>query len=268
MKIGIFLDHLKDAVRQTGLPLETVALEAVKAGISFVHVNGMFWMENESQVDELMEKTGLHVGSSDEFLHLTQGKDIEKAEKLIRFLARKGVGQLLLIPGFVHETQTKQAAMEEAAKHMKALVQLAQNLQVQCSLEDYDNSAAPFGTWQELKWYTEQVPDLSISFDTGNFAYFGQDAMEAYQQLKDKICLVHAKDRKYEGRKGEQPLKTTDGKPLYPSAVGSGEMPMQAILNDLKARGYQGGVLIEHFGSADMMADMKQSAKWLQPYID
>ncbi len=267
MKIGIFLDHLRDISKQTGMTLEAAAKEAVNCGISFVHVNGDFWMENEERVDRLLEQTGLTVGCSDNIFQLTQGKDADKAEKLIRFLSRKGVEQLLLIPGFVHEAQSRQSAMDEAARHMKELAYLGRSLHVQCSLEDYDNQKAPFGIWQELKWYMEQVPDLRISFDTGNFAYFGQDAWEAYQQLKPYICLVHAKDRKYAGRDGEEPLKAADGKLLYPSAVGSGAMPMKQILEDLKASGYDGCVLIEHFGSADMLADMRQSAEWLKPYL-
>lgn len=264
MKIGVFLDHLRDAGRQTGRTLESVCAEAADMGIEFVHVNGDFWMGNESRVDDLLETAGLYAGSSDNIFHLTQGRDVDRAEQLIRFLSRKGVKQLLLIPGFVHQAQTRQSAMDEAARHMKDLMYLARSLHVQCSLEDYDNANAPFGTWQELKWYADMIPELGISFDTGNFAYFGQDALEAYEQLKTRICHVHAKDRKYAGRPDEEPLKAQDGRLLYPSAVGSGEMPMKEILTDLMANGYEGGVLIEHFGSADMMADMRQSAQWLR----
>lgn len=266
MKIGIFLDHLRDASSQTGMPLGNVALEAARMGIEFVHVNGEFWMENEARVDELLEKSGLYVGSSDNIFRFTQHQELDKAEKLIRFLSRKGVEQLLLIPGFVHEAQSRQSAMDEAAKCMKELMYLARSMHVKCSLEDYDNATAPFGTWQELKWYVEQIPELGISFDTGNFAYFGQDALEAYEQLKPYICHVHLKDRKYTGRSNEKPLKALDGQLLYPSAVGSGEMPIREILTDLKQSGYQGGILIEHFGSADMMADMSASAEWLNAF--
>ncbi len=266
MKIGIFLDHLRDAGSQTGMPLGKVAREAKQMGIDFVHVNGEFWMENEARVDELLEQSGLYAGSSDNIFHFTQNRDLDKAEKLIRFLSRKGVEQLLLIPGFVHEAQSRQSAMDEAAGCMKELMYLARSLHVKCSLEDYDNAAAPFGTWQELKWYVERIPELGISFDTGNFAYFGQNALEAYEQLKAFICHVHLKDRKYAGRSNEKPLKALDGKLLYPCAVGSGEMPISSILTDLKQSGYQGGVLIEHFGSADMMADMRASAEWLKAF--
>ena len=267
MKTGIFLDHLREASNQTGRPLGQVAREAARMGIEFVHVNGEFWMENESRVDELLEQSGLYAGSSDQIFHFTQNRDLDKAEQLIRFLSRKGVEQLLLIPGFVHPAQSRQSAMDEAAKCMKELMYLARSLHVKCSLEDFDNASAPYGTWQELKWYAEQMPELGICFDTGNFAYFGQDALEAYEQLKPYICHVHLKDRKYAGRANEQPLTALDGKKLYPSAVGSGEMPVREILTDLKQSGYQGGVLIEHFGSGDMMADMRASAEWLKAFV-
>ena len=267
MKIGIFLDHLREISTQTGMALERCVQEAAACGVSFVHINGDFWMANEARVDALLESGGLAAGSSDGVLQLTQGRDIDKAEKLIRFLSRKGVGQLLIIPGFVHPAQTRQSAMDEAARHLKELAYLGRCLHVQCSLEDYDNAEAACGTWQELEWYRQQVPDLKICFDTGNFAFFGQDALEAYQRLKPFICMVHAKDRKRAGRKGEQPLKALDGQELYPSAVGSGEMPVRAILSDLKSLGYDGGVLIEHYGSADMLDDMRRSARWLKHLI-
>lgn len=264
MKIGIFLDHLRDASLQTGKPLEFIAKEAVAAGFEFIHVNGEFWMANEERIDQFLQNTGLTIGSVDLLCQLTQGKDTDKAENLIRFMSRKGVEQLLLIPGFVHEAQSRKAAMEQAALHMKQLLYLARGLHVKCSLEDYDNQKAPFGTWQELKWFVERLPDLGVCFDTGNFAFFGQDAIVAYDQLEPYICFVHAKDRKYIGRDGEESLLTVDGKRLYPSATGSGEMPISEIVSRLKAKKFDAGIIVEHFGSADMYEDMCQSVRWLK----
>ncbi len=268
MKIGIFFDHLRVASDQTGLPLNKVVQEAAGLGIDYVHVNGEFWMNNEQRVDELLQNAGLRVGAVDGFFALTQGEETDKAEELIRFMSRKGVEQLLLIPGFVHEAQSRQSAMDEALKHMKHLVYLARCMHVQCSLEDFDNVAAPFGTWQELKWYVEQIPELRISFDTGNFAYFAQDALEAYEQLSPYVCLVHLKDRKYEGRPGEKGLIAADGKKLYPSAVGSGQMPIKKLIARLTADGFDGCMTIEHFDSADMMSDMRQSVGWLKEQLN
>ena len=267
MKIGIFFDHLRVASDQTGLPLETVASEAARIGIDYVHVNGEFWMNNEKRVDDLMNKAGLHVGAADGFFALTQGQDIDKAEQLIRFMSRKNVRQLLLIPGFVHAAQSRQSAMDEAAKYMKHLAYLAKSLHVQISLEDFDNTQAPFGTWQELKWYVEQIPEMRISFDTGNFAYFGQDALEAFDQLAHYTCLVHLKDRKFEGRPGEKGVEAADGRKLYPCAVGSGQIPMAELIRRFQSSGFDGRMTIEHFDSADMLGDMRQSVCWLKEQL-
>jgi len=268
MKIGIFLDHLREASKQTRRPLETIAGEVAAMGIEILHVNGEFWMENESRIDDLLAKTGLKVDAADLMCQLTQGIDLDKAEKLIRFMARKGAKQLLLIPGFVHPAQSRQSAMDEAARHMKELLYLARSMHVECSLEDFDNADAPYGTWQELQWFVQTLPELGICFDTGNFAFFAQDALEAYEHLEPYICMVHAKDRCFKGRKGERPLQAADGTLLYPGAAGSGEMPISQVLARLKAKGFQGNVIIEHFDSADMMADIRRSAQWMKMQLN
>lgn len=267
MKIGIFLDHLREAGNQTGYSLEKIAMEAASCGIEGLHVNGSFWMENESRIDELAAKSGLEIAAADLMCQLTQGQDIDKAEKMIRFMSRKGVEQLLLIPGFVHPAQSRRSAMDEAMRHLKDILYLARSLHVKCSLEDFDHVDAPYGTYQELAVYTESLPELGVCFDTGNFAFYAQDALEAYEKLEPTICMVHAKDRGSHGRMGEEAVKAVDGKLLYPCAVGSGEIPIAEILQRLKENAYQGYVMIEHFGSADMLADMRSSAKWLQSKI-
>ena len=268
MKIGIFLDHLRVASDQTGKSLEETALEAAGLGIECVHVNGEFWMANEQRVDDLLQKAGLYVEAADGFFSLTQGKDIEKAEEMIRFLSAKNVRHLLMIPGFMHEAQSRASAMDESVRWLKGLCYLARGLHVQCSMEDFDHASAPYGTWQDLKWYTEQLSDMKVCFDTGNFIYFDQNVQEAYEQLASKICMVHLKDRALVGREGERPVCTPNGKKLYPCAVGSGVIPITDVLCRLKKDDFRGCVMIEHFDSADMMADIRASAQWLHEQLN
>ena len=267
MKIGVFFDHLRVASDQTSLPLEKIAREAVQMGIEFVHVNGEFWMDNEERVDTLLEMAGLQVGSVDFMCQLTRGEDIAETERMIRFLSRKNVKHLLLIPGFMHEAQSRQSAMDQIAVHMKELLYFARSMHVQCSIEDFDHASAPYGTWQELLWYTQKLPELKVCFDTGNFMYHGQDEKEAYENLTGTICMVHAKDRSFLGREGDKPLKTQNGKALYPCAVGRGEVKMAELIACLKQDHYHGGIIIEHFDSADMFGDMRKSAEWLMKEI-
>ncbi|MNN61200.1 Inosose dehydratase [compost metagenome] len=132
------------------------------------------------------------------------------------------------------------------------------------TLEDFDDSRAPFSTSGELLWFLNEVPKLGITFDTGNFIYRGEDALEAFEKLKSSIVHVHCKDRSLEEHPAEAPKISVNGTRLFPSPVGSGCIPMQEILDRLGAVGYKDTVAIEHFDAADQLAYMKQSAEWLQ----
>ncbi|MCE3200147.1 sugar phosphate isomerase/epimerase family protein [Paenibacillus sonchi] len=87
---------------------------------------------------------------------------------------------------------------------------------------------------------------------------------EAFEKLKSRIVHVHCKDRSLEEHPGEVPKISTNGTRLFPSLVGSGCIPVQAILDRLETIGYKNTVAIEHFDAADQLAYMKQSAQWLQ----
>lgn len=64
----------------------------------------------------------------------------------------------------------------------------------------------------------EQVPGLSCFFDTGNFLYSEEDAVQAYRELKPYIKdEIHCKDRGDKDRGGEKPKVTIAGRAMYPA---------------------------------------------------
>ena len=63
------------------------------------------------------------------------------------------------------------------------------------TLEDFDGPVQPFARMYQLLWFMENVPGLKFTLDTGNFAYSDEDAVQAYEVLKDYIVHVHCKDR-------------------------------------------------------------------------
>ena len=97
-------------------------------------------------------------------------------------------------------------------------------------------------------------PYFKIVFDTGNpvfsdnrigeTPYQKQTTWEAYQHLNDKIGYIHIKDAVF--------LKETDG--IFPESrftfPGEGDGQVKKVLEDLLAKGYDGGISIEpHMGS-------------------
>ena len=76
-------------------------------------------------------------------------------------------------------------------------------------------------------------PNLRMNLDPGNFAYFGQDALEGYDLLKDYVANVHLKDY---------------GKPMDQSTAclaGDGIAHVREILKGLKEMDYSGCFTIE-----------------------
>ena len=101
-------------------------------------------------------------------------------------------------------------------------------------------------SWEHTLKLLENVPGLKLVFDTGNpifnndFRLNGnikQDAWEFYKNVKDHIAYIHIKDGKFQ-----------NGDMLY-TLPGEGDGYVEAILTDLLANAYNGGISIEpHLG--------------------
>lgn len=118
-----------------------------------------------------------------------------------------------------------------------------------------------------MMWFAERIPQLMITFDTGNFMYSGQSELDAFGLLKDRIVHVHCKDRSLIEKPHCEMKMTVDGKAMYPAPVGSGCIKMKEIIASLEARGYDGIYTIEHFGAEDQLMYIKRSAEFLDGVI-
>ncbi|MNP47575.1 Xylose isomerase-like TIM barrel [compost metagenome] len=134
-------------------------------------------------------------------------------------------------------------------------------------MEDFDDIRAPFSSSDELLWFMEQVPKLRCTFDTGNFIFRGENEMDAFGKLKDKIVHVHCKDRSLDEENGGTPKITANGTQLFPSPVGYGCISIDEILHRLIRDGYNDTVAIEHFDAIDQLSYMQRSAEWLRSIL-
>lgn len=261
------MDHLREAAVQENCTCLEVLEHAASRGIRSVTVDGRYWIENEAELDGLLQKTKMRIDSAFGNFDLAHDHDLDKAEELISFAAKHGVRNVLLVPGFVHTGEKREEVMERIAGHLQTLVTSATTQGVTCSLEDYDHKDAPFGTWQELKWFVTHVEGLGITFDTGNFAYFNQDARESLNELLPYVTSVHCKDRSDVSLRGEEGLICPDGRVLFPCAVGEGTIPMEQIVKTLMAAGYDGTLAIEHYGCSKQFDAIAMSADYLASQI-
>ncbi len=99
--------------------------------------------------------------------------------------------------------------------------------------------------WSHTLKLLENVPGLKLCFDTGNPVFTDdrtlakphpkQSPWEFYSKVREHIAYIHVKDSVWDYQHGKQIF-------TFP---GDGQGDVYAILKDLLARGYDGGISIE-----------------------
>lgn len=296
-KLTVFYDHIRNAIKQESMTLEEVAQKLTAAGISGVEAD-FYDIKKTPGLKGLLKDDGKKlvnrlnaVGLPISCIYCNFRWDLEQTspeyvdyKEVLETLQKYNIHNLLAIPGFVipkdGSSNTPKsvadianppqisaehlAAMEKFLPLLTALCKEAPKYGVTVLMEDYDNTIAPFGTSSELHWFFDRIPELGCAFDTGNFYYHGEDAYEVLSGFTSRIKYVHCKDRSLTPVEGEGYITTVTGENLFSTSVGSGIIPMDNIVKDILATGYDGVWALEHFGSLKQLEDMVASAKYMQ----
>jgi len=263
MKVSIFLAHLSELASQKGCTFGAAVREAKRSGIDYVEVDYKYAAGRADELKAMLDSAGLQVGGLNtwfDFTHLSQPELIESAVETAKKL---NAAHIMAVPGFVNPGEKWEVLREKLAAGLNELMTAAARQSVSVAMEDFDGVEAPYGRMDELNWVLHQVPGLGCCFDTGNFLFFGEDVLKAYDLLEKRIVHVHMKDIAFAPLRGEKGKEALTGKKLYPAPVGSGELPMAEIVRRLYERGYSGIFAIEHFSAGDQLLFMRRSARWL-----
>lgn len=263
MRISTFYPHIEDAVKQTGLPLTEVLSKIKDYGIEGIECEVSTLRGDERAA---IDGAGLKFASVYANYAFEREFDIDAVRRDVDDVVSCGCEKLLVIPGFIRKEQEdiRDELMLCILDGLKRVTEYAVSRGLIVSLEDYDNSIAPYSTIEGLEWFMERVPELGFTFDTGNFLYSEQSATEAFARLGDRLVHVHCKDRNLRKVEGETPLMSVNGCPIYTSPVGYGHVPMRECVRLVKKSGYNDWISVEHFGSNDQLAYIEKSAAWLR----
>ena len=267
IKTSIFLEHLYEIAAQTGCTPAQAMKEAKKLGIDYVEADAFRAHENIDELKYLLDRAELKIGGLFAFFDFGHEKQPEKVNALLDCAQALNAENIMPITGFINEGEDSAAVTDSMVREMNILCDEAQKRGITVTLEDFDSIHAPYGTAEELAYFLERVPGLYCTFDTGNFIFRGDDVLKAYDLLENRIAHVHMKDRSYSSIYGEELLICEDGKKLYPSPVGSGDLPMAEIANRLREHGYKGICAIEHFGAKNQQLFMRSSAQWMKTFF-
>lgn len=267
MMLSVFFDHVLQAKEQTGKPVEELLKGVRAAGIRAVEINLTYLCEHE-EVLELLVQNDLGISCIYEFYDMGRCDETEKARRHVEMAVKVGAKRILVVPGFLsHEaSEEMQKCMPSAekigafferndeikrmAEGLSYVAKLGKEKGIAVTVEDFDDRNSPLAGMHGISWFLEQVPELMYTLDTGNFLFYGETVLEAFELLKDRVVHVHCKDRSPENHASVQ--------------TGSGYIPFGDVLEKLKLHKYDGYLAIEHFDVEGQEECMEGSAEFLR----
>ena len=261
MNISVFLHHAKEAARELGIPLSEMLKKAYGFGVSYVDAD----LDDMEEFLSTGECGGVRVSSIYATYDLAHKDAFLRYHKHINTAKKMGCKSILIVPGLFSSSSSsvKEKELPIMLKRMKKICAYAHKCGIIPTIEDYDNVLSPIATYEGMLTFLNEIPELMVSFDTGNFKYSAEDELVAFEKLKDRIVHVHLKDRGLSDN-GTDYTTAVDGAKLYAVPVGYGAIKIPEIIKRLKDMGYNGNYAMEFFGSKDYAKYIEDSASFLK----
>jgi sugar phosphate isomerase/epimerase len=147
---------------------------------------------------------------------------------------------------------------------LEQIAPLARQAGVVLTIENFPGSASAFVTAADFREAKRRVPDLKLTFDSGNAAG-GEDPVASYTACAADVVHVHLKDWyvRDEPTAGYVPMLT--GKHFKPALIGEGDMPTAAVWQAMRQAGYRGYVNIEYESNDIPVAEaMRRAVTYLR----
>lgn len=279
MKLSVFYDHIKEACEQRNISILEALQIAKDSGISGIEINLTCLLENEETIMKNLNEIGMEISCIYEFYDFGNSSDITYGKEHILAAKRNGADKILVVPGFLSEEEATiinnvsddyevtanmmhdNIKTTQMRKALTELTEFAASQNVTVTLEDFDNSTAPFARINQLLWFMKEVPELRFTLDTGNFVYSDESVLKGYEILKPYIVHAHCKDRGVEELADKNALYNRG---MAACPTGYGYMPIREIVDNLLHDSYNGYFAIEHFGADDQIDFIKKSAAYLE----
>lgn len=244
--ISIFCDHIGSIAQQENISFAEAAAKIKAMGYTGIDVP----VDLPAEKVKALEDLGFGHACAIAQINYYKGEQHELEEQSLAFMKANGYERLLVVPGLKPENAPK-GIDEKVYARLKSFTERATKLGFKVTVEDYDNPASPCYNTVALDKVFLASPKTGHTFDTGNYLFCGEDALEALKHFMDKVWHVHLKDRVAKGD--------------YRSpAIGTGIIPIQKIISALQTSGYEGWYTVEHYGSQNMLRDAELSIRFVR----
>ncbi len=104
---------------------------------------------------------------------------------------------------------------------------------------------APFIATSDMQELLASVPGMYITFDAGCVLAAGENPLDGYSAIQDKVIHAHFKDYVV----ADTGMEGLDGKHYKPALIGEGSVDYPALVKAMQSAGYNGYVNIEYEGT-------------------
>ena len=258
MKISVFYHHIVEAAKQVGCTEEEILKKIKEVGITAVELDRDDIL-NPDKLLELLKRNEFSVSSIYGFYDFSETEDLENCKKHIKLAMAMEAYKIMIVPGFYSKTDesARKRELEQMIEGTRKLCKMAKANGMRVTIEDFDDEKSPLCSISGMSTFLDEIPSLYVTLDTGNFIISGEDELEAFEKLKNKVIHVHCKDRPYD-KNGN----------ICPIPVGKGFIKMSGVLEELSKMHYDGYLAIEHFGAENYLEFMIESAKWIRRKVE
>lgn len=242
LKISIFCDHIETIVRQENISFAEAATLVKEFGYTGADIRVTQSPDEIKTLDSL----GFEHACAISEINYSSPDTREMEDRTMAFLEEHGFDKLMLITGLMPQEGLSKEERAAARQRVAAFAKRVTDSGYTIMLEDFDNRRSLCYNSELLDSLFAVSSNLYMAFDTGNFQFAGQDAMEQYEHFRPKIKHVHLKDR----------TSPTDMKCV---AVGTGCIPIVEIIHKLQDSGYDGWYTYEEYGTRTMLQDCEAS---------
>ena len=193
-------------------------------------------------------------------------KYIMRTKEQIDLMHKHSIPMMMLAPqtGEAENPCEFEAMREYLIEGFSEVVNYAKGAGICVALENQSLHRRPDSKISDIRYILDNVEGLGYVLDTGNFYCVGEDVLEAYSKLKDRLVHVHCKDWKKDpfGDFVRENIPRFRGVEL-----GKGEVELSELITEMKKDGYS-GLLTAEVNSPITWEEMDDCIKFLKTEIE
>jgi len=270
MQIGCFYDVITAGVKEMGFENIDACLEdARKQGICSVDVCSAFLEAEEPEIfASRLKRYGIEIASVHGFLRCPY-KTKEEREKSINDMCkamdlakRAGTSRFMIVPQkpLPFDESDIEILREFIIEVFRESAKYGKRIGLIPTVENYSDRFYNYTTVEDIEYLLAEIPELSFTYDSGNFPLAGISEVEAAKVLAKRTVYCHLKDLVV----CEKSNILRNGKYYDSVAIGDGFMDNKKAIDILKEAGYDGPLMIEICGNADKYKKCKKSIEYLK----